>query len=297
MAISAQLVKELREKTGAGIMDSKKALEATNGNIDEAIKWLREKGIAKAVKKADRIAAEGLTGIVQKGDKAVIYELNSETDFVANNQKFLDLVKKIGDALVNSDVKNIEDAMQIKIDGTTLQEVIIHAIATIGEKIILRRFAIVEKNNNQSFGIYWHSNKRIASLVLFDGKVQEEHGKQVAMHVVAMNPKFVSRDEVSKEYLAQEKEILTHEAKNNPKNVGKPDNILEKMIEGRLNKQLSEMSLLDQQFVVDPNFKVSDFVKNNGGTVAKVIRYEVGEGIEKTNVDFAAEVMAQVNKK
>lgn len=297
MAISAQLVKELREKTGAGIMDSKKALEATNGNIDEAIKWLREKGIAKAAKKADRIAAEGLTGIVQKGDKAVIYELNSETDFVANNQKFLDLVKKIGDALVNSDVKNIEDAMQIKIDGTTLQEVITHAIATIGEKITLRRFAIVEKNNNQSFGIYWHSNKRIASLVLFDGKVQEEHGKQVAMHVVAMNPKFVSRDEVSKEYLAQEKEFLTHEAKNDPKNAGKPDNILEKMIEGRLNKQLSEMSLLDQQFVVDPNFKVSDFVKITGGTVAKVIRYEVGEGIEKSIVDFAAEVMAQVNKK
>ncbi|PQP78116.1 elongation factor Ts [Spiroplasma sp. ChiS] len=296
MAVTAQLVKELRDRTGAGMLDCKKALEATDGNIEEAITWLREKGITKAAKKSDRVAAEGLVGLVTKGDKTAIFEVNSETDFVAKNKQFLDLMATVGETLINNDPKTVEDALKVSVNGEPLETVIVHAIATIGEKITLRRFKTVHLKTDQSLGVYLHSNNRIATVLIFSGKIDETIGKQLAMHVSAMRPQFISRDDISVDFLNSEKAILTAEAKNNPKNAGKPDNILEKMVEGRLNKQLAEISFLDQVFVVNPDQKISDVIKANNVNVVDIIRYEVGEGIEKEKVDFASEVMAQVRK-
>ncbi|WFG95626.1 translation elongation factor Ts [Spiroplasma citri] len=296
MAVTAQLVKELRDRTGAGMLDCKKALEATDGNIEEAITWLREKGITKAAKKSDRVAAEGLVGLVTKGDKAVIFEVNSETDFVAKNKQFLDLMATVGETLINNDPKTVEDVLKVSVNGEPLETVIVHAIATIGEKITLRRFKTVHLKTDQSLGVYLHSNNRIATVLIFSGKIDETIGKQLAMHVSAMRPQFISRDDISVDFLNSEKAILTAEAKNDPKNAGKPDNILEKMVEGRLNKQLAEISFLDQVFVVNPDQKISDVIKANNVNVVDIIRYEVGEGIEKEEVDFASAVMAQVRK-
>jgi len=296
MAVTAQLVKELRDRTGAGMLDCKKALEATDGKIEEAITWLREKGITKAAKKSDQVAAEGLVGLVTKGDKTVIFEVNSETDFVAKNKQFLDLMATVGETLINNEPKTVEDALKISVNGEPLETVIVHAIATIGEKITLRRFKTIHLKADQSMGVYLHSNNRIATVLIFSGKIDETIGKQLAMHVSAMRPQFISRDDISTDFLNSEKAILTAEAKNDPKNAGKPDNILEKMVEGRLNKQLAEISFLDQVFVVNPDQKISDVIKANNVHVVDMIRYEVGEGIEKEEVDFASEVMAQVRK-
>ncbi|AOX44035.1 elongation factor Ts [Spiroplasma sp. NBRC 100390] len=296
MAVTAQLVKELRERTGAGMLDCKKALEATDGNIEKAITWLREKGITKAAKKSDRVAAEGLVGLVTKGDKTVVFEVNSETDFVGINKQFLALMATVGETLLNNDPKTVEEALQLSVNGESLETVIVHAIATIGEKITLRRFKTLHLQQDQSLGIYLHSNQRIVTVLVFTGQIDETIGKQLAMHVSAMRPQFISRNDISADFLASEKAILTTEAKNDPKNAGKPDNILEKMVEGRLNKQLAEISFLDQTFVVNPDQKVSDVIKANNVSVVDMIRYEVGEGIEKEEVDFATEVMAQVRK-
>ncbi len=296
MAVTVQLVKELRDRTGAGMLDCKKALEATDGKIEEAITWLREKGITKAAKKSDRVAAEGLVGLVTKGDKTVIFEVNSETDFVAKNKQFLDLIATVGETLINNEPKTMEDALKISVNGESLENVIVHAIATIGEKITLRCFKTIHLKADQSMGVYLHSNNRIATVLIFSGKIDEIIGKQLAMHVSAMRPQFISRYDISTDFLNSEKAILTAEAKNDPKNAGKPDNILEKMVEGRLNKQLAEISFLDQVFVVNPDQKISDVIKVNNVHVVDMIRYEVGEGIEKEEVDFASEVMAQVRK-
>ncbi|AXF96603.1 translation elongation factor Ts [Spiroplasma phoeniceum] len=296
MAVTAQLVKELRDRTGAGMLDCKKALEATDGKIEEAITWLREKGITKAAKKSDRVAAEGLVGLVTKGDKTVIFEVNSETDFVAKNKQFLDLMATVGETLINNEPKTVEDALKISVNGESLETVIVHAIATIGEKITLRRFKIIHLKADQSMGFYLHSNNRIVTVLTFSGKIDETIGKQLAMHVCAMRPQFISRDDISTDFLNSEKAILTAETKNDPKNAEKPDNILEKMVEGRLNKQLAEISFLDQVFVVNPDQKISDVIKANNVHIVDMIRYEVGEGIEKEEIDFASEVMAQVRK-
>ncbi|WP_342255745.1 translation elongation factor Ts [Spiroplasma endosymbiont of Poecilobothrus nobilitatus] len=296
MAVTAQLVKELRDRTGAGMLDCKKALEATDGKIEEAITWLREKGITKAAKKSDRVAADGLVGLVTKVDKTVIFEVNSETDFVAKNKQFLDLMATVGETLINNEPKTVEDALKISVNGEPLETVIVHAIATIGEKITLRRFKTIHLKADQSMGVYLHSNNRIATVLIFSGKIDETIGKQLAMHVSAMRPQFISRDDISTDFLNSEKAILTAEAKNDPKNAGKPDNILEKMVEGRLNKQLAEISFLDQVFVVNLDQKISDVIKANNVNVVNMIRYEVGEGIEKEEVDFVSEVMAQVSK-
>ncbi len=296
MAVTAQLVKELRYRTGAGMLDCKKALEDTNGKIEEAITWLREKGITKAAKKSDRVAAEGLVGLLTKGHKTVIFEVNSETDFVAKNKQFLDLMATVGETLINNEPKTVEDALKISVNGEPLETVIIRAISTIGEKIILRRFKTIHSKEDQSMGLYLHSNNRIATVLIFSGKIEEKIGKKLAMHVSAMRPQFISRDDISTDFLNSEKTILTAEVKNDPKNAGKPDNILEKIVEGRLNKQLAEISFLDQVFVVNPDQKISDVIKANNVRVFDVIRYEVGEGIEKEEVGFASEVMAQVRK-
>ena len=289
--ITASLVKELRERTGAGMMDCKKALTQTDGNIDAAIDYLRENGIAKAAKKADRIAAEGLSYIEVKGNKAVILEINSETDFVAKNEKFVALVKNVAEAILAAEPKTLEEALQVEAQGGTVEAVINEGIATIGEKLSLRRFEVVTKSDADAFGAYSHMGGRIGVLTLIEGSTDEEAAKDVAMHIAALAPKYLDESEVPADVLEHEKKVLTEQALNE----GKPANIVEKMIVGRINKFLEEITVVKQKFVKDDSFTVEKFVASKGGKLAKFVRYEVGEGIEKKEDNFAEEVMSQVN--
>lgn len=293
MAVTAQMVKELREKTGAGMMDCKKALTETNGDMDQAIDYLREKGIAKAAKKADRIAAEGSTLVKVDGNDAVILEVNSETDFVAKNEGFKELINGLADYLLAHKPATVEEVLtQTMENGSTVGDFINSAIAKIGEKITLRRFTIVSKTDSDAFGAYLHMGGRIGVLTLLEGTTEEAAAKDVAMHIAAVNPKYISRDQVSAEEAEHERKILTEQALNE----GKPENIVAKMVEGRLSKYFEEICLLDQSFVKNPDQKVKQFVESKGGTVKTFIRYEVGEGIEKRQDNFAEEVMSQVKK-
>lgn len=291
MAITASLVKELRVKTGAGMMDCKKALTETGGDMDKAIDWLREKGIAKAAKKASRIAAEGLCNVLVNGNEAVVYELNSETDFVAKNTEFQELLLNVGTAILNSDATNLDEALQVELNGKTLENVLVDATAKIGEKLSLRRVSRVVKSDDQNFGAYTHMGGKIVSLVLLDGG-SEDAAKDVAMHVAAINPKYLDQSQISEEVIAHERQVLTNEALNE----GKPANIVDKMVVGRLNKYLKEICLVNQPFVKNPDLTVEKFVKENNAVIKSFLRLEVGEGIEKRQEDFAAEVMSQVNK-
>ncbi len=287
--ISASLVKELREATGAGMLDCKKALEATNGSIDEAINWLREKGISKAAKKADRIAAEGLAATLIDGNKAVIVEVNSETDFVAKNDEFKDLVETILKAIIDNDVKTNDDVLKLNVNGETIEEIIVNKTAKIGEKLSFRRFEKLTKNDNQVFGSYLHMGGKIAVLVTLSN-TSEEVAKDVAMHAAAMRPSVVRRDQLSKEEVEKEREILKEQAINE----GKPAEIAEKMVEGRLLKFYQESCLEEQSFVKDDSINVLTYVKNNGGTIDNMIRFEVGEGMAKREDNFAEEVAKQM---
>ena len=289
--ITASLVKELRERTGAGMMDCKKALTQTDGDIEAAIDYLRENGIAKAAKKADRIAAEGLSYIEVKGNKAVILEINSETDFVAKNEKFVALVKNVAEAILAAEPKTLEEALQVEAQGGTVEAVINEGIATIGEKLSLRRFEVVSKTDADAFGAYSHMGGRIGVLTLVEGSTDEEAAKDVAMHIAALAPKYLDESEVPADVLEHEKKVLTEQALNE----GKPANIVEKMIVGRINKFLEEITVVKQKFVKDDSFTVEKFVASKGGKLAKFVRYEVGEGIEKREDNFAEEVMSQVN--
>ena len=293
-AVTPLMVKELREKTGAGMLDCKKALEATECNIEEAITWLREKGIAKAEKKASRVAAEGLCGYAFNGNSAVVFEVNSETDFVAQNEKFTSLLTKVGDIIANSDAQCTDCALAINVEGKTLNEVILEASGTIGEKLSLRRVQRVTKAEGQVFGAYKHMGGRIVSLVLMDG-TDAECAKDVAMHIAALAPKYVSSEEISAEEVAKEREILLAQALNENETAAKPkpQQIIEKMVEGRLVKNFKEICLLDQPFVKNPDQTVAAYVKSKGCNVVSFVRLVVGEGIEKEVVDFAAEVAAQ----
>lgn len=291
MAITAQMVKELRETTGAGMMDCKNALTETNGDMEKAIDYLREKGIAKAAKKSDRIAAEGLTFIANAGDKAVILEVNSETDFVAKNEGFKTLISEISEHLLNSSAANVEEVLtETMANGVVVQDHINTAIAKIGEKLSLRRFTMLTKDANQAFGAYLHMGGRISVLTLVDGTTDESIAKDVSMHIAAVNPKYISRDEVVADEIERERQVLTQQALNE----GKPANIVEKMVEGRINKFYEEICLLEQAFVKNPDVKVGQFLQSTGATVQSFIRYEVGEGIEKRQDNFAEEVMNQV---
>ena len=289
--ITASLVKELRERTGAGMMDCKKALQKTEGVIEAAIDYLRENGIAKAAKKADRIAAEGLAYIEVKGNKAVILEINSETDFVAKNEKFVALVKNVADAILAAEPKNVEEALQVQAEGGTVEAVINEGIATIGEKLSLRRFEVLTKTDADAFGAYSHMGGRIGVLTLIEGSTDAEAAKDVAMHIAALAPKYLDESEVPADVLEHEKKVLTEQALNE----GKPANIVENMIVGRINKFLEEITVVKQKFVKDDSFTVEKFVASKGGKLAKFVRYEVGEGIEKREDNFAEEVMSQVN--
>jgi elongation factor Ts len=292
-AITAQMVKELREKTGAGMMDCKKALTQVDGDMDKAIDFLREKGIASAAKKADRIAAEGLTSVVVDGNNAVILEVNAETDFVAKNEAFQTLVKELGQHLLSAKPANVEEALQSTMsNGSTVDAHINAAISKIGEKMNLRRFEVKTKTDNDSFGAYLHMGGRISVLSVLEGTTDESVAKDVSMHVAAINPKYVSRDQVSPEEVDHEREVLKQQALNE----GKPENIVLKMVEGRLGKYFEETCLLDQSFVKDPDQKVKKFVESKGATVREFVRYEVGEGLEKREENFAEEVMNQMKK-
>ncbi|MED4225448.1 translation elongation factor Ts [Neobacillus cucumis] len=294
MAVTAQMVKELREKTGAGMMDCKKALTATDGDMDKAIDFLREKGIAKAANKADRIAAEGLTSVVAQGNEAVILEVNSETDFVAKNEAFQALVQELAQHLLKNKPATVEEASaQTMENGATVADHINAAIAKIGEKLSLRRFVIVSKTDSDAFGAYLHMGGRISVLTVLEGTTDDAAAKDISMHIAALKPKYVSRDQVSAEEVEHERQVLTQQALNE----GKPENIVAKMVEGRLGKYFEDVCLLDQTFVKNPDQKVRQFVQSKGGTVREFVRYEVGEGIEKKEDNFAEEVMNQVNKK
>lgn len=289
--ISAKLVKELRKKTGAGMMDCKKALTETDGDIDKAIDYLREKGIAKAAKKADRIAAEGLVHVETKGNDAVIVEINSETDFVARNEGFQELVKEIANQVLDTKAETVEALMETTLpNGKSVDERIKEAISTIGEKLSVRRFAIRTKTDNDAFGAYLHMGGRIGVLTVVEGSTDEEAARHVAMHIAAINPKYVSSEQVSEEEINHEREVLKQQALNE----GKPENIVEKMVEGRLRKYLQEICAVDQDFVKNPDVTVEAFLKTKGGKLVDFVRYEVGEGMEKREENFADEVKGQM---
>ena len=287
--VSASMVKELREMTGAGMLDCKKALEATDGNLDEAVNWLREQGISKAAKKQTRIAAEGLALTKTKGNKAVIVEVNSETDFVASNDEFKSLVNVIADTVLDSEARDMDSALKLEVDGKTIENLIVEKVSKIGEKLSFRRFELITKDDNQVFGPYSHMNGKIVSLVVLEGK-DEEVAKDVAMQVAAMNPTYLDKDEVPSEIVEKERKILTEAAENE----GLDSNRIPMIVNGRLNKFYEEVCLLDQNFIKENKMKISKYVESKNSKIISYVRYEVGEGIEKREENFADEVAKQM---
>ncbi|MGQ2226287.1 translation elongation factor Ts [Fructobacillus fructosus] len=292
MAVTAKMVKELRDKTSVGMMDAKKALVEAEGDIEKAIDLLREKGMAKAAKKGDRVAAEGMTYVMEEGNKAAIIELNSETDFVAGNKEFNDLLAAVTKIILEAQPKDVEAALALPgEDGRTVNDMIINVSQITGEKITLRRFETMEKNDDQVFGAYSHMGGSISALALFDG-TNAEAARDIAMHIAAIAPQYVSDADVPAEVVSKEKEVqLASEDLN-----GKPDNIKEKMVEGRIKKFLAEISLLNQPFVKNGDQKVAQYAKENGLTVKEFVRYQVGEGIEKQQTNLADEVAKQIGQ-
>ena len=287
--ISAKQVSELRNLTGAGMMDCKKALSETNGDMDKAVDWLREKGIAKSAKKASRIAAEGLANIYIDGNKAVILEINSETDFVSKNEEFTGMIDTIGNTILKSDVSSLEEALELKTDEGTINDLIIQKTAKIGEKLSFRRFELVTKNDNEVFGSYLHMGGKIAVLTVLEN-TKEDVARDVAMQAAAMKPLYLNSEEIPSDVLDREKEVFKTQAMEE----GKPADIAEKMVNGRIKKFYKEVCLVNQAFIKDGDIDVETYVKNNGGKVNKMIRFEVGEGIEKREENFAEEVMNQI---
>ena len=287
MAITAAQVKELREMTGAGMMDAKKALTETDGDMEAAVDWLRTKGLAKAAKKAGRTAAEGLVAVAVDGGKGVAVEVNSETDFVGKNAEFQSMVKSIATAALG--VSDVEALKSADIGGKTVEATITDKIATIGENMTLRRMATIEGDQVVS---YVHNAAadgmgKIGVLVALKG-TNEEFGKQVAMHIAAVNPASLGEADLDPELVERERNVLTEQARES----GKPENIIENMIKGRMKKFLSEVTLLGQSFVINPDLTVEAAAKEAGVEIAGFVRLEVGEGIEKKEEDFAAEVAA-----
>lgn len=283
-------VKELRERTGAGMLDCKKALDACEGDMDKAIDWLRERGISKAAKKEGRIAAEGVCVVKAEGSNAVILEVNSETDFVAQNKEFLDFTNYLADVLLKNDATTVEDALKINDGGETIGDKLINLTAKIGEKLSLRRFEKVTKTDDEVFGTYTHMGGKIGSLVVLKG-ANSDVAKDVCMHIAAMAPVCLNKEDVPADMIEHEKTVITEQVMNE----GKPQEIALKMVNGRINKFYKEICLADQEFIKDSSVNVSTYVKNNGGEIVKFVRFAVGEGIEKKEEDFAQEVMNQVN--
>lgn len=293
MAITAKQVKELREKTGAGMMDCKKALTETDGDMEKAIDWLRENGIAKSAKKASRVAADGLTRVATEGNTGVIFEVNSETDFVSKNDQFLELLNTIQGVLLENKPATVEEALEIVTPQGTVNDLIVSATATIGEKITLRRLAIVEKTDDQQFGSYMHNKGAISALVVLTG-ASEEVAKSIAMQVASMRPNYISQADVPAEELERETEVQKKIMAEDPKLAGKPEKMIAGILKGKVSKHFQDECLLDQEFFLDSKKKVAQYLKENGTSVVEFIRFQVGEGIEKKEEDFAAEVAAQM---
>lgn len=288
---SASDVKDLRERTGAGMMDCKKALQESNGDMDQAIDWLKKNGMAKAEKKGSRIAAEGITSMKIDGNNAVILEVNSETDFVAKNQEFLSFVNKLTDVIFNSDVTTMEDALALPVEDGTVSDMVTATVAKIGEKISFRRFEKITKTDSQVFGSYSHMGGKIGALVLLEG-ANEEVAKDVAMHVAAMKPAYLTSNDVPSEVLEHEKSVMKEQLLNE----GKPEDRVEQILVGKVNKYYQDVCLVDQIYIkAEDKETVGKFVKSNGGEILNMVRYEVGEGIEKKQENFAEEVMNQIN--
>ena len=288
--MNTSLIKELRDLSGAGLMDCKKALEANDGDIDKAMDYLREKGISKAAKKASRIAAEGLSTVLIDGNNAVVVEVNCETDFVAKNEKFVNLVNTIAKVIVNSNATTMEEAEALSCEEGTISDYVTSMTATIGEKISFRRFKKLTKTDSQNFGSYIHMGGKISVLTLIEG-ASEEVAKDVAMHSAAMRPSYIRREDVPTEETEKEMNVLKEQAMNE----GKPAEIAEKMVQGRINKFYKEICLEEQEFVKDSDKTVGEFVKSNNGSIVDMVRFEVGEGIEKREDNFVEEVMSQIN--
>ena len=291
MAISAKQVKELREITSAGMMDCKKALEACDGDIKKAIDWLRENGLAKAAKKESRIAAEGLGKIVVADNKAVILEVNSETDFVAKNDKFLELLATAANTIVASDAATVEEALALATADGTLNDTFVNAVATIGEKITLRRFEILTKGDDEFFGAYTHQGGRIFAVTVVKGG-DAQVAKNMAMQVASMNPSYISRNYMPQEVVDHEREVQVALLEKDEKLASKPEKVKAGIVEGRISKSLQDMCLVDQEYFLDSDQKCGQYLKANGAEVVKFVKYVVGEGIEKKEDNFAAEVAA-----
>lgn len=286
------LIKKLREMTGAGFVDCKKALENSNNDLDAAIEWLQKNGAAKAVKKSSNIAADGLVSISKDDQNVVIYEVNSQTDFVAMNEDFKKLVDKIGKILVKNNFSSIEESLSLKDeDGKTIEELTMEATAKIGEKIALRRAKKVSLKDNISVGMYVHFDGKKASLIVCEGG-NEENLKGVAMHITAMNPIYLNEQAVPSSKI----EDLKLEFSKSPALEGKPEKIKESILAGMLRKELSNYTLTEQDYVVESGKTVGKFLQDINAKEIEMIRFEVGEGIEKQEVDFAAEVAAQMKK-
>jgi len=293
MAITTADIKKLREMTNAGILDCKKALQETDGDMDKAVEYLREKGIASADKKAGRTAAEGLVAFKTADNTATILEVNCETDFVARNENFKAVVDALANHVLTEKPANIEEALTqtLASEGKTVDKYLKESIAKIGENISFRRFEIFEKNDEETFGTYLHMGGNIGVLVQLQGG-NEDVARDIAMHIAAVNPNYLSKDDVPSEDLDKEREILTKQALAE----GKPEHIVEKMVEGRLGKFYTLNCLLEQEFVKDSDITIQQLVDQNDASVVNYVRYEVGEGIEVEETDFAAEVMGEVNK-
>ncbi|MBQ7223642.1 MAG: elongation factor Ts [Erysipelotrichaceae bacterium] len=291
MSSLIEKVQDLRARTGAGMMDCKKALVECGEDIDKAIDWLRQKGISKSASKGNRIAAEGVSTVIVDGNKAVIAEINSETDFTARNDRFLHAVKVVAEGLLHSDAKTVEEAANVATAEGPVSEVLAAISFATGEKMTLRRFEILEKNDDQTFGPYIHMGGKIAALAVINGG-NADVAKDVAMQVASMNPTYVDRDHMPAAEVEHERQIQLELAKNDPKNAGKPEAIIAKMVEGRVSKSLQEVCLVDQIYFRDGQSKVSAFLKSNNAVVDRFVRYATGEGIEKKKDNWVAEVAA-----
>ena len=289
---SASDVKDLREKTGAGMMDCKKALQECEGDMDKAIDWLREKGIAKAAKKESRIAAEGLCQIKSEGNVAVMVEVNSETDFVAKNPEFTGFVDYLVDMIINNDVNTIEDVTALEDGGETVGDKLVALTAKIGEKLSFRRFEKVTKADDEVFGTYKHLGGKIGTIIVLKGGT-EEVAKDVAMQAAAMNPIALVREDVPADVVEKEKHFITEEVKKTAE--GKPEAVIEKMVVGKLEKFYKEVVLTEQAFIKENKISIAQYVKDNNAEVLSMVRFAVGEGIEKRQENFADEVMSQIN--
>lgn len=294
MQITAKLVKELRDLTGSGMMDCKKALVENDGDIDKAVRWLQEQGIAKSAKKSGRIAAEGLVTVKTKGNLGVLVELNAETDFVAKNESFVELLEKVSNALVDNNPADLEAAKQLVVDGRTIDELVVEATATIGERIDFRRFTALEKKDDETFGEYIHMGGKIAALTVVTGT--PEFARDMAMQVASMSPQYVSQDVMPKDIVEEQTAIQTEILRNDPELSQKNEKQQQGIIRGRVSKALQEISLVDQVYFKEQTMKVGQLLKQENFTVHSFARYAVGEGIEKREDNFADEVASMTKQ-